>query len=280
MRKIFLYIPLAIILLFAGCGNNDTKAGTQTAARSGYVADEIINIYFIPKNMGNPYFDAVSSGFHNAIAQLGEENFKYTYTGPATAEETSQIPYIREAVEKGADAVFVAVNSNDALNAVFDEARRAGVRVYIINQDMPGSEAHRDAAIMPVDFDTIGAAQVELLGSQLGYRGQFAILSATREAPDQNSWIELMQKELKSNAKYARMQLAEIVYGDDQSEKSALAMEGLIEKYPGLNGVIVPTAVGLPAACKVLMDKGFASKIKITGLGLPSQMEEFIDSGL
>jgi rhamnose transport system substrate-binding protein len=229
--------------------------------------------------MGNPYFEALSSGFYSAIAQLGEDNFKYTYTGPDTADSESQIPYVEKAVRDGADAIFIAPNSNDALNTVFDAARKAGVRVYTINQDIPGSEAYRDAAIMPVNFDTVGAAQIELLGSQTGYAGEFAILSATKDAPDQNMWIHLMQEELKNNPKYKRMRLVEIVYGDDQTEKSAAAMEDLLAKYPALKGLIAPTAVGLPAACKVVRDKGLSSKIRVTGLGLPSEMEEFVQDG-
>jgi rhamnose transport system substrate-binding protein len=132
---------------------------------------------------------------------------------------------------------------------------------------------------MPVNFDTIGAAQVKLLAGQIGYEGEFAILSATEDAPDQNVWIELMKKELESNPQYEKMKLLEIVYGDDQSEKSAAEMEALLSKYPGLKGVIAPTAVGLPAACKVIQEAGLAGKVKVTGLGLPSDMAEFVRNG-
>jgi rhamnose transport system substrate-binding protein len=275
-KFIFAFMAAGGILL-AGCPGarpSSAPAGADSAPLSG-----VIRIYFIPKAMGNPYFAALNVGFNNAIAQLGEDNFKFTYTGPDTAEDpTGQIPYIEEAIQNGADAIFIAANSTSALNESFDKARAAGIRVYIINQDIPGSEEHRDAAIMPVNFDTIGAAQVELLGSQMGYQGQFAILSATREAPDQNTWVALMQEELKK-PEYAKMRLVEIVYGDDEAEKSAAVMEGLLDRHPRLKGVIVPTAAGLPAACRVVRERGFSSKIKVTGLGLPSQMEEFVMDG-
>jgi rhamnose transport system substrate-binding protein len=154
------------------------------------------------------------------------------------------------------------------------------VRVYIINQDIPGNEEHRDAAIMPVNFDTVGAAQSELLAAQIDYEGQFAILSATEDAPDQNAWIALMKEELANNPAYERMELATIVYGDDQPEKSAEEMESLLDEYPDLKGVIAPTSVGLPAACRVARAAGVADKIKITGLGLPSEMVEFVKEGV
>jgi rhamnose transport system substrate-binding protein len=266
----------ALALLCTGCG----KGGASRPAETVHAGvSEKITIYFIPKNLGNPYFDAVSSGFYNAIAQLGEDNFSYRYTGPDSADAASQIPYLEEALQNRADAVFIAANSNDALNGIFDRARAEGVRIYIINQDIPGSEVHRDAAIMPVDFNAIGASQMDLLGSQIGYEGKFAILSATEDAPDQNTWIDLMKAELTGDPKYRRMELAELVYGDDNYEKSIAEAEALLERRPDLKGIIAPTAVGLPAVCRVVRERGLGGTLKVTGLGLPSEMAEFIHDG-
>jgi rhamnose transport system substrate-binding protein len=241
--------------------------------------EEKITVHFIPKNLGNAFFEALSTGFYDAIAELGEENFKYVFNGPQVAEADNQIEFVKNAIQDRADAIFIASNSNTALNPVFDEAREAGIRVYIINYDIPGSESHRDAAIMPVNFDKIGSAQIELIGGQIDYEGPFAILSATEDAPDQNTWISLMKKELEENPKYSRMELLEVVYGDDQTEKSALETRALLSKYPEIKGIIAPTTVGIAAACQVVRESGMSGKIKVTGLGLPSQMEEFVLDG-
>jgi rhamnose transport system substrate-binding protein len=172
--------------------------------------------------------------------------------------------------------VFIAANSNDALNDVFDRARQQGTRIYCINQDIPGSESHRDAAIMPVNFDTVGASLMELMGKQLGFQGKFAIVSATVDAPDQNIWIELIKEELKSDPRYKGMELIDVVYGDDQYDKSATETIALLAKYPDIKGILAPTAVGLPAAAAIIRDRKLSGKIKVTGLGLPSEMAEFI----
>jgi rhamnose transport system substrate-binding protein len=89
-----------------------------------------------------------------------------------------------------------------------------------------------------------------------------------------------MKKELESNPAYAKMELATIVYGDDQPKKSAEAMEALLAEYPDLKGVLAPTTVGIAAACRVVSSAGVADKIKVTGLGLPSEMAEFVRSGV
>jgi rhamnose transport system substrate-binding protein len=275
--KPVLAVLAAAVLLYAGCQKKD--AALRPGNTEGAAGSEKISLYFIPKNLGNPYFDALSSGFYNAIALLGEDNFRYVYTGPDTADAASQIPYVEEALRNGADAIFIAANSNYALNSIFDRARAQGVRIYIINQDIPGSEAHRDAAIMPVDFNTIGASLMDLMGRQIEYEGQFAILSATEDAPDQNTWIDLMQAELAGDPKYSRMELVDLVYGDDNYEKSIAEAEALLNRRPDLRGIIAPTAVGLPAVCKVVRDRGLSGKVQVTGLGLPSEMAEFIQDG-
>lgn len=251
----------------------ETSASVEPSTAAGPV-----KVMFIPKNQGNPYFEALVQGFEEAEKELGSDKIVCDTTGPATAEATSQIEFIEAAVQNGYNVICIAANSNDALNPTFDDARAKGVKIVIINQDIPGSEAHRDAAILPTDFTKVGAAQVECLGATINYEGEIAILSATTDAPDQNFWIEGMKEALK-DSKYAKMKLVDIVYGDDQPEKSSTEMEALITKYPNLRGVISPTTVGVAAASKIVQTKKLADKISVIGLGLPSQMKEFIKDG-
>ncbi len=273
MKKRVLALVFSSVLagaLLVGPGTVDVAAEED---------DGICKIYYIPNNMGNPYWEAIEAGFQEAFEELGSDKFDFTFTGPAEATATSQIEYVEAAVQNGADIVFVGANSEDAMNATFDEAREAGTKIYIINQDIPGSEDHRDCAIMPCDFSTVGVAQVELLGSLIDYEGQIAILSATTDAPDQNTWIDGMKEELENNEKYANMELVDVVYGDDQPDKSTTEMEALLANYPDLRGVISPTTVGVCASAKVIQTQGVADKVCLVGLGLPSEMQEFVEDG-
>jgi rhamnose transport system substrate-binding protein len=260
---------LALAVVFAGCNK---AAGADASGGK-------LKIYYIPKDTVNPYFYAIDVGFKEAIQELGEDKFEYIYTGPATAGPTDQVEYIEAAVQNKATAIFVSANHDSALNRTLDDARAAGVKVFIMNQDIPGSEDHRDAAIMPASFANVGPLLIELMGKQLEYEGDFAILSATTDAPDQNTWIEGIKQALAADSKYSKMNLIDVVYGDDQPEKSTTEMEALLTKYPNLKGVIAPTAAGIPACAKVLQTRRLTGKVKLTGLGLPSTMKEFVDDG-
>jgi len=240
------------------------------------IAAQAIDIVYIPKNTGNPYFNSIINGFKDAAKNLG---YTFTTVAPATAEATSQIPFITAQIQRRVDVIAISPNSPDALNLLFDRARARGIKVIIVNSDIPGNESHRDVAVLPVDFSTIAPAQLDLLGSEIGYKGEIAILSATTDAPDQNVWIAGMKALLKSNPKYAKMKLVTIVYGNDDPQKSTTEMEALLANYPNLRGVISPTTVGVAAAAQVVETAGVADKVKVVGLGTPNQMRRFIKNG-
>ena len=275
--------PIPPLLLFAllacliGCEKRQAGGGGPSAGGK-------LRVVYIPKNTGNPYFNGIIDGFQKGC---GEQNAEFVFTGPANPDATSQISFIKDQVQQGAGVLCISPNSVDALDGVLDEARAKGVKVICVNSDVTGNESHRDAAVLPTDFDQLGAQQVELLGSQTGYEGKFAILSSTTDAPDQNYWIEGMKAALK-DPKYARMQLVDTVYGDDKPEKSRKEAEGLLTKYPDLRAILAPTSVGVEQAAKTVEAAGVypggpnakGPGIVVTGLGTPDQMRSYIEKGI
>lgn len=267
-------------LALTSCQKSSTTAPEAGAPESG----KKLEIVYIPKQTGNPYFDDLAKGIEEAAGSLGHQ---FTMQGPATGEATSQIPIIKEQVQLGVDVIAISANSPDALNRALDEATTKGILVVTIDSDLTGNESHRAACVLQTDFSKIGASQVELLGSQIGYEGQIAILSATRDAPNQNVWIAGMREALK-DPKYSKMKLVDIVYGDDQSEKSATETEALLSKHPNLRGIISPTSVGLAAAAKSIENAGVypggpnakGGGLVLTGLSTPNQMKGYVEKGV
>jgi rhamnose transport system substrate-binding protein len=249
--------------------------GAVMIANAAFAADKV-SIVYIPKNTGNPYFDSLVQGFVDGCAKLGCD---FTTAAPATAEATSQIPFITAQTQRGVNVIAISPNSPDALNQVLDKAREKGILVLAVNGDLVDNYNHRDASILPVDFTKTGPGQVELLGSMINYEGEIAILSATTDAPDQNTWIAAMKEALKTNPKYSKMKLVATVYGDDEPQKSTTEAEALLSKYPNLKGISSPTTVGVAAAAQVIQSAGKAKIVHLTGLGTPNQMRPFIKDG-
>jgi rhamnose transport system substrate-binding protein len=243
-----------------------------------------MKIVFIPKNTGNPYFNTVASGFESACKAQGVD---FLSTGPATAEKTSQIPIIEDQAQQQVSAICLAPNGPDALNQTCDDARAKGVKMVMVDCDLTGNESHRDAAVFPADPDKIGPAQIELLGSLINYTGKFAILSATTDAPNQNYWIAGMKEALK-NPKYSRMELVEIVYGNDEEGKSRTEAEALLTKHADLRGIIAPTSVGIGQAAAAVETAGVYpggpksvnGGVVVTGLGAPEEMRDYVKKNI
>ena len=136
----------------------------------------------------------------------------------------------------------------------------------------------RSVFVNQVTTQLVGENQVESIGKQIGYKGDIAILSATANATNQNAWIKVMKETLKK-PKYKDMKLVKVAYGDDDDQKSFQQMQGLIQAYPNLKGVISPTTVGVAAAARYLSKSPEKGKVKLTGLGFPNQMRKFVDDG-
>ena len=272
MKRSLPLLALSLVIV-AGC-NRESTPNADPGAKTAETSGAKLKLVYIPKNTGNPYFNEVNKGFEDAAKELGAE---FSTTGPATADATSQIPIIKEQIQRGVDIIAISANSPDALNQVLDEAKSKGITVITVDSDLVGNETHRDAAVLPTDFEKVGSSQVELLGSMINYQGDIAILSATPDALNQNAWIAKMKETLK-DPKYSKMKLIDTVYGDDESQKSTTECEALLTKHPGLAGIISPTSVGLAAGVQVLERAGKGPKI--TGLSTPNQLRKFIANGV
>ena len=116
---------------------------------------------------------------------------------------------------------------------------------------------------------------METTAIQTGGAGQIAIMSTTNQANNQNTWIAEMRAILEAGV-YPGLTLVNIVYGEDDYQTTYKKTRYLIEQYPSLRMIIAPTAAGLPAVAACITDSGLEQSIKLTGLGMPSQMADYI----
>ena len=173
------------------------------------------------------------------------------------------------------DAIAISANDPDALVPVLKKAMDRGIAV--ISWDSGVAAEGRQMHLNPSDTALIGETIFKLAADYLPDGGQVAILSASSTAANQNSWIDAGKEALPTM--FPNIELVATVYGDDDSVKSTDEAKGLIASYPNLKAIIAPTTVGVVAAAQVVTDMGLIGKINVTGLALPSEFKQFIDSG-
>ena len=239
MKKLIaLLLTLVMVLGLAACAAKTGGNDTQTYA-------------IITKAAGNPYNEREAAGFEEVMKDAGYNAI----------------------VKHPAEFTAIAANDFDALETALKAAMDAGIKV--VSCDSSCNPASRMTHINQAGVQEVAQCLVDATYDLLGGEGDWAILSATSIATNQNAWIDAM-KEILKDEKYAKMNLVEIAYGDDEQQKSVDETKALPQNYPNLKLINAPTTVGIAAAAKVITDEGLQGKVIVTGLGLPSEMAEFM----
>ena len=259
-------LALAVTLVATGCSGG-SGGGSGSGGDGGNLA-----ITFLPKNLGNPYFETSNKGGEEAIGEFGGT---FEQVGPSEATPTSQVQYIQTAAQQGVGGLVISANDPSAICDALDEARSAGVKVVTFDSDTDAK--CRDLFINQATAEGIAKVQVDLVAKQIGDAGQVAILSAAANATNQNAWIELMKADFAAN--HPNIELVDVVYGDEDDQTSFDRTAALLQTYPNLKGIVSPTTVGIAAAGRYLSTSEYKGKVALTGLGTPNQLREYVQDG-
>lgn len=263
-------IAASAIALILGAG----YAHAQVMAVKGMEADLVL----LPKFIGILVFDQAHDGAREAHEELGNPG-TLEFIGPTPENSVAgQIEIVTTATTQGQDGIMISNNAGDQIAPAARAARAKGLTVVTWDSQIPSAEGEQ-VFVAQVDFNETGVVMADMSLNILGADGgDIGILSATPDAANQNSWIAAMENALE-DPKYAALNIVDIVYGDDQSEKSYNQALALIDKYPDMKLIMAPTSVGIAAAAKALQDEDLCDEIKVSGLGLPAEMVSFTMNG-
>ncbi|MEU9154575.1 rhamnose ABC transporter substrate-binding protein [Streptomyces sp. NPDC048417] len=256
-------------------GGDESAAATSTAKADPNAAlKKGLTVGFLPKQVNNPYFTSADKGGEKALTELGS---KYKEVGPSSATDTSgQVSYVNTLTQQQVNAMAVSAQDPGALCTALKQAMSNGIKVVTYDSDT--NAGCRNAFVSQASAEDLGRTEVQLLAEQIGYKGEIAILSAAQTATNQNTWIGFMKEELK-DPKYKNVKLVKVAYGNDDAQQSFQQTQGLLQQYPNLKGIISPTTVGIKAAAQYLSGSKYKSKVKLTGLGTPNDMRQYVKNG-
>lgn len=254
MKK-FIALLLAAVMVFA-------MAACAPAAEQG---DETPTYAIVCKDASNPYMKRMVSGFKTACEALG---VNFIEKSPETTSAQDQITIVNELVAQGVKAIAIAANDAAALEATLKTAREAGIAVVTLDSDTKGSQMFINQA----GVKEVAQVLVDSIYDMAGGEGEFAVLSASSTATNQNAWIAAMDEIIKADTKYSKLVWKATVYGDDEPTKSTTETQNLMTNYPDLKVICCPTTVGVLACAKAVE----GTSIKVAGLGLPSEMKNYV----
>jgi rhamnose transport system substrate-binding protein len=258
-------------VMLAACGSSSSDSSGDSGD-SGSSGGKNYAVTFMPKSLGNKYFEASDKGGKTAVTEFSG---KFDEAGATEASATSQAPFIQTATQQQAGAIVLAANDPKAVCADLTAAQQAGVKVVTFDSD---TEC-RDLFINQVTVDGVADGLVDLMGKHLNGKGKIGIESGGPNATNLNAWVNAIKAKMAE--KYPGIEIVDVVYGNDVDADSYNAAKGLIQSNPDLNGIIAPDSVAVKEAAHFISDSPqYKGKVWLTGLGLPSELKDYVHTGV
>ena len=157
------------------------------------------------KSAGNPFNEKTAQGFQEVIeAEGGECIVKH----PEQATADAQVSVIQSLISQGVDSIAIAANDENALQAALEEAMDAGIKVSCLDSKVNADS--RMTFVNQAGTEEIGTTLMDAVYDITGGEGQWAILSATSQATNQNAWIEAMKSAMEAVKNLVVMNVNEV----------------------------------------------------------------------
>lgn len=273
--------------MLVGCGasTSSTSGGTSSSNVEG-------KDVFMFKSTGNSFGDLMYEGFEEVIKASGGGA---VYKSPAETTVAAQVKLIDELITQKVASITISTNGDAGYDEVLAKAERAGIKVISVDsrldaslrithidptsQDGIGKSLIQCATLIALGEDypsdgNIEAATAKALAAYTGDEINLGVLSASIDTPVQNGWIGKMEEELGKDMYRGKVSSTlDKKYGNDDPTESTTQAQAFIAEGK-VDVIISPTTVGMAATGQTL--KSSNSKIKLTGLGLPSEMQTFM----
>lgn len=266
---------LMSLTLVSACSTSSTSKSGGGSGGSSKCKSGTGTIGYIPKLGTDPYMVTVRKAAEAAAAKAGG---KIIYTSPSDATGSAQIPFVNQLVAQKVCAIAISGSDLNSTSAALAKAKAAGIKVLSWDSDI--APTSRSVFINQAKTDELGSKMLDSMSSMLGTAGgDFAVLSSTPTAVNQNAWIANMKTRLASDPALKNLKLVTVAYGQEKADVNAQQAKALVQAYPHLKGIIVPAGIGLPAAAQALSQIGALGKVKLTGLAPASLIKSAIQTG-
>lgn len=268
MKQVLVCSLVCLGVLFSGCGKKDAASATPSAPNGGAK----LTVAMLPKSKGNAYFLSAAKGAQKAADALGDA---LLFDGPTQTDPAKQNEIVEGWINKGVDAIAVAAEDKAALSTALRKARTRGIAVVAFDADVLP-----DARTFFVNQATpkgIGEALMNEAARLCDSEGEFAIITASLTAANQNEWKKYIDERLKA---FPKMQLVDFRPSDDDKAKAQAEATTLMSAHPNLKLIMAICSPGVPGAAEAVRQAGKVGKVKVIGLGLPNENKAYVHAGV
>lgn len=261
------------IRIFAAAATALALTLTSACNRSGGADPDALTIAFLPKSKGNQYFVTCEKGARAAANELGAE---LLFDGPTNTDPAKQNEIVENWISLGVDVIVAACENRDGISTALRKAQAQGIKV--VTYDADAQPDARSFFVNQATSEGIANALLDTTAELIGGEGEFAIISATLTAANQNEWIAAIRN--RQAEKYPNMVLVDVKPCDDQKDKAQAETTNLLSAYPNLKAVVAICSPAVPGAAEAVKQAGKTGDVKVVGLGLPSENRAYVKEGV
>ena len=257
---------IALLLLAAACSRNPTtNAGTLTIA-------------VVPKGTSHAFWQSIHAGAARAAKEL---NVSIVWRGPLREDEReSQISEVERFISSGISGLVLAPLDDVALAQPVADARRNNIPVVVIDSGVKGNDY---VSFVATDNRLAGRMAGDQLAALLHDKGRVMML---RYAEGSESTIQREEGFLEALKQHPGVQIVSgNQYGGADVEgaykKSEAVLSGL-KRADGtldLDGVFTPNESTTLAMMRVLVDNGWAGRIRFVGFDASDTLVKGMQDG-
>lgn len=233
---------------------------------------QTVTVGMMPKAKGDPYFIACRAG---AEAAAKERNVEMIWDGPTDLDPAKQNEIVEGWITRHVDVIAVSVENQAALSTVLRKARAAGIGV--LTWDADAAPDARDYFINQATPQGIGDTLTDEAARLLNNKGEFAIVTASLSAANQNEWMKYIRQRLAE--KYPNMKIAVVRPSDGDRDRAFAETQTILKVYPNVKLIMGIAAPAVPGAAEAVKQSG-RSDVKVIGLSLPSLTKSYVHAGI
>jgi len=273
-RAIIATVSVTMVVASGVWTSNGSSGTPATASASNGCASGPVTVGYVPKLGTDPYMVTVRNAAQAAAKEIGG---KVVYTSPSDATGPAQIPFVDQLIVQHVGVIAISGSDLHSTAPALKKAMAAGIKVISFDSDVETDA--RTLFINQASTPLLGKLMLDSMYKILHGKGDFAILSSTPTAVNQNAWIAAMKQRLATDSALSKMHLVTVAYGQEKADVNAQQALALTQTYPNLKGIIVPAGIGLPAAAEALSRSGALGRVKLTGLAPVTLIKKYILSG-
>lgn len=229
-------------------------------------------IAVMPKAKGDPYFISCRRGVEEAAHEVGAD---LLWDGPTDLDPAKQNEVVEAWITRNVDVIAVSVENEVAISTVLRKAREKGIKV--VTWDADAQKDARDFFINQATPQGIGSTLVDEAARILNGKGDFAIITASLSAANQNEWIKHIKARLKE--KYPGLKLVAIQPSEGDRDRAFAETQTVLKVYPNVRLIMAIAAPAVPGAAEAVKQSG-RSDVKVTGLSLPNMCKPYVHDGV